>query len=216
MVLYSRGVWNALFFIGCYWRTDVYKNGRSLALLFYCFGRGTSAARRDQGSGLDLPVSYRGCCRSRYDEKKKQKSAMKTVHHWGPTLMHLGCMTEIHIYMDGCWWIWSNSVSQGLEIVWQPFINWANIFGLAISSEHKLLIVFSWEYRIKKERTQNYLMSQSITQRENDWMTSKEEKGKEKKITLHGNLVCIFSSYQAVVWNFTGKILTFSFFNYFL
>ena len=34
MVLYSRGVWNALFFIGWYWRTDVYKNGRSPALLW--------------------------------------------------------------------------------------------------------------------------------------------------------------------------------------
>ena len=95
MVLYSRGGWNALFFIGCYWRTDVYKNGRSLALLFYCFGRGTSVARRDQGGGLALPESCRGCCRSRYDAKKKPKSVMKPVHHWGPTLMHLGCMIEI-------------------------------------------------------------------------------------------------------------------------
>ena len=45
------------------------KNGRSPALLFYCFGRGTSVARRDQGGGLALPESCRGCCRSRYDAK---------------------------------------------------------------------------------------------------------------------------------------------------
>ena len=54
MVLYSREMWNALFFIGCYWRTDVYKNGRSPALLFDCFGRGTSVARRDQGGSFAL------------------------------------------------------------------------------------------------------------------------------------------------------------------
>ena len=74
--LYNRGVWNALFFIGCYWRTDVYQNGRSPALLFDCFGRGTSVARRDQGGGLALPESSQGCCRSRYDAKNL-KSAMK-------------------------------------------------------------------------------------------------------------------------------------------
>ena len=28
MVLYSRGVWNALFSLAVYWKTDVYKNGR--------------------------------------------------------------------------------------------------------------------------------------------------------------------------------------------
>ena len=68
---YSRGVWNALFFIGCYWRTDVYKNGRSPALLFFlfCFGRGTSIVRHDQGGGLALPESCQGFCRSRYDAK---------------------------------------------------------------------------------------------------------------------------------------------------
>ena len=62
------------FFIGCYWRTDVYKNGRSPALLFFlfCFGRGTSVARRDQGAGLALPESCRGFCRSRYDAKKPE------------------------------------------------------------------------------------------------------------------------------------------------
>ena len=37
----------------------------------YCFGTGTSVARRDQVGGLALPESYRGCCRSRYDAKKK-------------------------------------------------------------------------------------------------------------------------------------------------
>ena len=36
----------------------------------YCFGRGTSIACRDQGGGLALPESCRGCCRSRYDAKK--------------------------------------------------------------------------------------------------------------------------------------------------
>ena len=36
----------------------------------YCFGRGTSVARRDLGGGLALPESCRGCCRSRYDAKK--------------------------------------------------------------------------------------------------------------------------------------------------
>ena len=46
----------------------------------YCFGRGTSVARRDQGGGLALPESCRGFCRSRYDAKNP-KSAMKTVHH---------------------------------------------------------------------------------------------------------------------------------------
>ena len=106
MVLYSRGVWNALFFISCYWRTDVYKNGRSPALSFFlfCFGRGTRVARRDQGGGLALPESCRGFCQSRYDAYNP-KSAMKTVHHWRPTLMHLGCMIEkeyIYIYIYIC------------------------------------------------------------------------------------------------------------------
>ena len=93
MVLYSRGVWNALFFIGCYWRTDVCKNGRSPGFYFIALVE----ARRDQRGGLALPESCRGCCRSRYDAKKT-KSAMKIVHHWGPTLMHLGCMIEM-----ACW-----------------------------------------------------------------------------------------------------------------
>ena len=39
---------------------------------FYCFGRGTSVARRDQGVGLALPESCRGCCRSRYDAKNPE------------------------------------------------------------------------------------------------------------------------------------------------
>ena len=30
----------------------------------FCFGRGTSVARRDQGGGLALPESRRGFCRS--------------------------------------------------------------------------------------------------------------------------------------------------------
>ena len=93
-IIYSRGVWNALFFIGCYWRTDMYKNGRSPAiLLFFGFGRSTSVARCDQGGGLALPESCRGFCRSRYDAYNP-KSVMKTVPHWRPTLMHLGCMIE--------------------------------------------------------------------------------------------------------------------------
>ena len=109
--IYSRGVWNALFFIGCYWMTDVYKNGRSPALLFFCFwvcffcffcfGRGMSVPRRDQGGGLALPESCRGFCRSRYDIYNP-KSAMKIVHHWRPTLIHLGCLIEIYIYMCVC------------------------------------------------------------------------------------------------------------------
>ena len=61
---------------------------------FFCFGWGTSVARRDQGGSLALPESCRGFCRSRYDAKKTPKSAMKIVHHWRPTLIYLGCMTE--------------------------------------------------------------------------------------------------------------------------
>ena len=61
------------FSLAVYWRTDVYKNGRSPALLlnffFFCFGRGTSVARRDQGGGLAPPESCRGFCQSRYDTK---------------------------------------------------------------------------------------------------------------------------------------------------
>ena len=38
----------------------------------YCFGRGTSIARRDQGGGLALPESCWGCCWSRYDAKKPE------------------------------------------------------------------------------------------------------------------------------------------------
>ena len=36
-------------------------------LFFFCFGRGTSVARRDHGDGLSLLESCRGYCRSRYD-----------------------------------------------------------------------------------------------------------------------------------------------------
>ena len=39
----------------------------------FCFGRGTSVARRDQGGGLALPESCRGFCRSRYNAKKKNE-----------------------------------------------------------------------------------------------------------------------------------------------
>ena len=97
------------FFIGCYWRIDVYKNDRSPALLFlFCFGRGTSVARRDQGGGLALLESGRGFCRSRYDAKNP-KSTMKTVHHWRPTLMHLGCMIEmLHLLIM---WLMVSSLS---------------------------------------------------------------------------------------------------------
>ena len=38
----------------------------------YCFGRGTSVARCNQGGGLALPESCRGCCQSRYDAKKPE------------------------------------------------------------------------------------------------------------------------------------------------
>ena len=63
-IIYSRGVWNALFFIGCYWRTDVYKNGRSPALLiffFFCFAIKEAAWLFQSHAG--------GFCRSRYDAK---------------------------------------------------------------------------------------------------------------------------------------------------
>ena len=63
-------------------------------LCLFCFGRGTSVARRDQGGGLALPESCRGFCRSRYDAKKTPRSAMKTVHHCRHILMHLGCMID--------------------------------------------------------------------------------------------------------------------------
>ncbi len=56
MVLCGGGVWNALFSLAVFKRTDVYKNGR-----------GTSVARRDHGGGLALSESYRGYSRSRYD-----------------------------------------------------------------------------------------------------------------------------------------------------
>ena len=69
MVLYSWGVWNALFSLAVYQKTDVYKNGRSPAfyLFFLCFGRGMSVARRDHGGGLALLESSWGYCRSWYD-----------------------------------------------------------------------------------------------------------------------------------------------------
>ena len=51
-----------------------------VCFFFFCFGRGTSVTRRDQGGGLALPESCQGCCRSRYDAYNP-KSAMKTVHH---------------------------------------------------------------------------------------------------------------------------------------
>ena len=62
-----------------------------------CFGRGTSVVRRDQGGGLALLESCQSFCRSRYDAYNP-KSAMKTVHHWRPTLMHLGCMIEFVVW----------------------------------------------------------------------------------------------------------------------
>ena len=77
--------------------TDVYKNGRSPAVVFFHFyfyfllwwrqERSTSRSR----SSRVMPGFYR----SRYDAYNP-KSAMKTGHHWRPTLMHLGCMIEIH------------------------------------------------------------------------------------------------------------------------
>ena len=60
----------------------------------FCFGGGMSVSRRDQGGGLALPESCRGFCQSRYDAYNL-KLAMETMHHWRPTLMHLGCMFEI-------------------------------------------------------------------------------------------------------------------------
>ena len=41
-------------------------------VVFFCFGRGTSVARRDQGGGLTLPESCPGFCRSRYDAQKPE------------------------------------------------------------------------------------------------------------------------------------------------
>ena len=38
----------------------------------FCFGRGASVARHDQGGSLALPESCRGFCRSRYDAKKPE------------------------------------------------------------------------------------------------------------------------------------------------
>ena len=38
-----------------------------LFIIFLCFGRGTSVARRDHGGGLALLESSRGYCRSWYD-----------------------------------------------------------------------------------------------------------------------------------------------------
>ena len=69
MVLYSRGVWNALFSLAVYKKTDVYKNGRSPVFIYFflCFGKGTSVARRDHGGGLALSESSRGYCPSWYD-----------------------------------------------------------------------------------------------------------------------------------------------------
>ena len=62
-----------VFFLSLLWNNNkaglrpFYKNGRSPALFFLCFGRGMSVARRDHGGGLALPESCRGYCRSRYD-----------------------------------------------------------------------------------------------------------------------------------------------------
>ena len=64
--------------------------------VFFCFDWGTSVPRRDQGGGLALQESCRGSCWSRYDAYNP-KSAMKTVHHWRPTSMHLGFMIEITV-----------------------------------------------------------------------------------------------------------------------
>ena len=75
--------------------SSIYDNLVRPYYIFFRFGRRTSVARRDQGGGLALPESCWGCCRSRYDARKNPKSAMKTVHHWRPTLMHLGCRIEI-------------------------------------------------------------------------------------------------------------------------
>ena len=64
---------------------------------FFCFGRGTLRSRRRLGSSRVVPgfLSEPIWC------KKKLKSAMKTVHHWRPTLMHLGCMIEIRLKIKG-------------------------------------------------------------------------------------------------------------------
>ena len=40
--------------------------------IFFCFGRGMSVARCNQGGGLALPESCQGFCRSRYDAKKTE------------------------------------------------------------------------------------------------------------------------------------------------
>ena len=66
---------------------------------FVCFGRGTSVACHDQGGGLAFPESCWGFCRSRYDAKITRNRRWRQLHHWRPTLMYLGCMIEIHIYI---------------------------------------------------------------------------------------------------------------------
>ena len=89
-------MWNALFFSLAVteWQMSIRTAEVRPYCFFFCFGRGTSVARCDQGGGLALLESCRGFCRSRYDAYNP-KSAMKTVHHWRPTLMHLGCMIEM-------------------------------------------------------------------------------------------------------------------------
>ena len=61
MVLYSRGVWNALFSLAVYKKTDVYKNSRSPAfIIFYLLWlrheRSTSRSRRRIGSFSHVTV----------------------------------------------------------------------------------------------------------------------------------------------------------------
>ena len=68
MVLCKRGVWNALFSLADTEGQMSIKNGRSPALRFFiALAKARRVARRDQGSGLALPESCRGCYWSRYD-----------------------------------------------------------------------------------------------------------------------------------------------------
>ena len=63
-------------------------------LLWWRHERSTSRSRRRLGSSRVMPglLSEPIWCK-----KNPTKSAMKAVHHWRPTLMHLGCMIEMSV-----------------------------------------------------------------------------------------------------------------------
>ena len=70
MVLYSWGVWNALFSLAVFTKRQMSIRTAEVRLFIYfflCFGRGMSVARCDHGGGLALSESSWGYCRSWYD-----------------------------------------------------------------------------------------------------------------------------------------------------